>query len=292
MASSTINSPELTQEQVQKMLVQPLMAASVFLASGPRIFDTDGNQIRIPTLVGMDEPSWHGENELITEVDPDFGEITLLPSTMKSVKSLTRFSNELARQSVVALDSALRDRMVSDVAAKLDSAFFAGTGGTTAGTEPQGMLNWTGTTAIPNVGNLELDHLLDALGAAMASNVDASRCKWFMRSNTFIDIRKLKDTSGKYLVQPDPTQDALFRLFGIPVVVTNRIPEAAGSTVTTSVALADMSKVAVARDTAPSVKVLDQTFGQFDQQAIRVVARYDTKPMLPEAVVILRGVNA
>ncbi len=44
MALSTTNSPELTQEQVQKMLVAPLEAASTFLASGPRIFDTDGNQ--------------------------------------------------------------------------------------------------------------------------------------------------------------------------------------------------------------------------------------------------------
>ncbi len=275
MASSTQTAPELTQEQVQRMLVQPLMAASTFLASGPRIFDTDGNQIRIPTLVSMGSPNWHGENELITEIDPDFGEITLLPSGMKSVKSLTRFSNELARQSVVALDSALRDRMVTDVAAKLDSAFFAGTGGTPAGSEPQGMLSWSGTTAILNVGTLTLDHLLDALGQAMASNVEVGRCKWFMRSSTFIKIRKLKDNSNKYLVQPDPTQDALFRLFGIPVVVTNRIPEVAGTPITTSVVLCDMSKVAVARDTAPSVKILDQTFGNYDQQAIRVVASPD-----------------
>ena len=36
-----------------------------------------------------------------------------------------------------------------------------------------------------------------------------------------------------------------------------------------------MSKVAVARDTAPSVKILDQTFGNYDHQAIRVVARYE-----------------
>ena len=33
---------------------------------------------------------------------------TLLPSTMKTVKTITRFSNELARQSVVALDAALQ----------------------------------------------------------------------------------------------------------------------------------------------------------------------------------------
>jgi hypothetical protein len=37
-------------------------------------------------------PSWHGENELISEVDADWDEVTLLPSTRKSVKTLTRFS--------------------------------------------------------------------------------------------------------------------------------------------------------------------------------------------------------
>ncbi len=39
MASSTGTAAELTQEQVQRILVRPLGAASVFLAAGPRIFD-------------------------------------------------------------------------------------------------------------------------------------------------------------------------------------------------------------------------------------------------------------
>ena len=145
MPASTATAPELTAEQVQAILVQPLMAASVILAAGPRIFDTNGSQVRIPKLNTMDEPSWHGENELINQVEADFGEVTLLPSTMKSVKSLTRFSNELARQSVVALDAALRARMVRDVAHKLDNAFIAGTGGAPAGTEPLGLVNYAGT---------------------------------------------------------------------------------------------------------------------------------------------------
>jgi hypothetical protein len=36
MPSSTANAPELTMEQVQAILVLPLTAASVFLASTPR----------------------------------------------------------------------------------------------------------------------------------------------------------------------------------------------------------------------------------------------------------------
>jgi len=118
MPASTTTAPELTREQVQAILVQPLTAASVFLAAGPRIFDvTAAGPVRIPTLVGVTAPSWHGENELINKVEADFGEVVLLDG-IKSLKSLTRFSNELARSSIVALDAALRDRMVLDVAAR------------------------------------------------------------------------------------------------------------------------------------------------------------------------------
>lgn len=62
---------------------------------------------------------------------------------------------------------------------------------------------------------------------------------------------------------PDPTADGvfglfgLFGLFGIPVTVTNRIPIAGTTGNPSSVILADFSQIAVARDLAPSVKILD-----------------------------------
>lgn len=292
MASSTANSPELTAEQVQKILVEPLSAASVFLAAGPRIFDTNGSPVRVPKLLSMTDPSFHGENELINEVEPDFGEVTLLPSTMKSVKSITRFSNELARQSVVALDAALRDKMVRETAEKLDTAFISGSGAGAGTSTPLGMLSYAGVQAMPGIGAPSLDDLHDAVGLLFAANVDPTRCRWFMASRDFVGFRKLKDASNRYQMQPDPTQAGAFSLLGIGVTVTNRIPSNGGAgTNESSVVLADFSQIAVARDLAPSVKILDQTYGDWDQMAIRVVARYDAAPLNPQAVVVLRGVT-
>ena len=128
MAASTTTASELTAEQVLNLLVRPLEDASAFLAAGPRIFDTTG-PLRLPKLDAPEAPSWHGENELIDEVDQEFDEITLLPSTMKSVKSLTRYSNELARQSTVNLDQALKDRLVKDVADTMDAQLFSASAG-------------------------------------------------------------------------------------------------------------------------------------------------------------------
>lgn len=288
MPADTTTASELTAEQVQSILVRPLEDASVFLAAGPRIFDTDGSPIRIPKLGVTDAPSWHGENDEIDEVEQTFDEITLLPSTMKSVKTLTRYSNELARQSVIALDATLRERLVRGVADKLDQAFIAGTGGSPSGTEPVGLLNYVGTQDIPVNGVLELDDLVDAWGAALAANVNMASLRWWMRPETFTGLRKLKDGEDRYQLQPDPTADGVFRLFGAPVFVTSRIPDDDGST---SVVLADFSQIAVARDQSPTVKILDQTFGNFDQMAIRVTARYDAAPMNPEAIVILSDVD-
>lgn len=288
MALSTQTATELTAEQVQQMLIQPLSEASQFLAAGPRVFDTHG-ALRIPKAGDpIADPGWTGENEQIPERDADFDEILLLPESMKSVKVLTRYSNELARQSVVALDAALKDRLVAGVAAKIDTQFF-GAGGDGI-TTPKGLFNFSGIQTLDVDGDLNLDHLLTAWGMALAANVNMSALKWVMTPGDFVALRKVKDTSGQYLMQPDPTADGVFRLWGAPVIVTSRVPDTTGSTPTGRAALVDFSQIAVARDLAPSVKVLDQTFGDYDQQAIRVVARMDAAPLNPEAIVALTGI--
>jgi HK97 family phage major capsid protein len=286
--NSTTNATELVAEQVAQILIRPLESVSQFLAAGPRIIDTAG-PLRIPKLGGATAPAWHGQNEQITEVDPDFDEVNLLPSTMKSIKTLTRYSNELARQSVIALDSALKERLVKDVADTMDAQLFSASGDGT--TKPKGLFAYSGTQTVAVGGALTLDHLLDAQGKAMAANVNMDATKWVLRSREFIALRKVKDTTGRYLIEPDVHIAGQYRLFGVPVLVTNRVPDTTGGTPTGRAALVDFSQIVVARDLAPSVKILSETFGDFDQQAIRVVMRLDAAPVNPEAIVTLTGIT-
>lgn len=289
MAASTVTAPELTAEQVQHILIAPLEQESRFLAAGPRIFDSAG-PVRIPKLGGpIADPGWTGENEQIPERDVSFDEVTLLPSTMKSVKVLTRFSNELARQSVVSLDAALKDRLVRDVAAKLDAQLFsAGGDGITT---PRGIFAYAGTQTVAVGGALTLDHLLDAEGKALAANVNPAGMRWVMTSRELVKLRKVKATDGNYIIQPDVTAAGGYALFGHGVIVTSRVPDTTGATPTGRAALVDFSQIAVARDQAPSVKILDQTYADFDQMALRVTARYDAAPLNAEAVVVLSGIT-
>lgn len=288
MALSSTNSPELVQETVSNILVKPLEAASLFLAAGPRIIDTAG-PVRIPKLGVSTAPSFIGQNELIPEGEASFDEIGLLPSTMKAIKTLTKFSNELARQSVVSLDVALREKLVTDVAAAMDAQLFSASGDGI--TTPKGLFAYSGVQSIAVGGALTLDHLLDAQGLSMGANANLEASKWVVTSADFIAMRKLKDTQGRYQLQADPTQAGKFLLFGLPVIVTNRIPNTTGGTPTGRAALVDFSQITVARDVAPAVTVLDQTFGDYDQQAIRVVYRVDAAPVNPAAIVTLTGIS-
>jgi HK97 family phage major capsid protein len=273
MATGTYTVPELTAEQVQRILVKPLEDRSVFLLNGM-----------------TQAPTWVGENEEIPDTaELDTKEMTLMPPGMKSIKIISRFSNELARQSIVDLSVVLKDRLVSDVANTLDQALLTSADAT--GLVPRGLLFYEGTQQMPAIGTLGLDDLHDAIGMMLSANVDVSRVRWFMRHEVFVHLRKLKDGNDRYQLQPDPTSVGGYTLLGIPVTVTDRLPLATGTPDSSAVVLADFSTIAVARDLAPSVTVLPELFAKTDQIGIRVITRYDAKPMLPEGILIMRGVT-
>jgi HK97 family phage major capsid protein len=277
MPESIAANPQLTAEQVVSILVQPLEKASVVLAAGPRIFDSHGDPLRIPKLTAWsDEPGFIAENEEIGDVDATTDELVLLPSSLKSVKVLTKISNELARHSVVNIANALRDSLVRRVAGVLDDAFLTGDGTSDTVT---GLVEQAGVlTGDLDLAAGDLDWAHDAIGLQLAEEVTPNR--WFFNSADFVALRKLKDGNDRYYVQPDVTQAASYSLLGIPIVVTNRLTTGTGL-------LVDMNMVAVGRDLAPSVTLLTETFAANDQLGIRVVARYDIGLLHPEGVVVL-----
>lgn len=277
----------LIQSQVASLLVQPLEQASTFLASGPVIIDSS-DSVRVPRIVNGVTAGFVAEGDQISDGNVAFDEVTLLPSTLKSLKVLVRVSNELIRQSVVGLDAVLQQRLVADVGNALDAALWDGAG--TSNTI-KGILRATGIAT----GTLDLtdaDSLIDGMATAQGNKVNPTH--WVMSSSTFAALRKLKiaepgATSDQdfrqYLFDPSGIQGGTaFRLFGLPVVVTDNIPAVSTKN---RVALVDFSKVVVARDVDAQVKILDQTWGDYDSVGIRVVTRYDTALLQAKAVTLL-----
>ena len=276
----TSGNSTLIQSQVASLLVQPLEQASTFLAASPVVLDSS-SPVRVPRIANGVTAGFIAEGSQISDGDVAFDEVTLLPSTLKGLKVLVKLSNELIRTSVVGLESVLQTRLVTDVANALDAALWDGTGSSNT---IKGILRASGIAT----GTLDLtdpDSLIDGLAAAQGNKVTPSH--WVMTSASFAALRKLKvgETDARYLFDPATIQNGTeLRLLGLPVILTDNIPAVSTKN---RVALVDFSKVVVARDVNAEVKILDQTFGDYDSIGIRVVSRWDTALLQAKAVTLL-----
>ena len=285
---------ELTSEQVARILVNPLQARSVVLAAGPRVFDSQGDPLSIPKLAPMSAVGMTAENVTVPESDPVFSEVTLLPSTLKSFKRGYRISNELVRHSVLAIATVMGQAIVERTALEIDAAMLTGTGAANTITGFTSMAGTSGVTlgasVVPTV-----DNLLDAQGSLLAANASLDTAAWFGHPDMFTRLRKIREGSGTgtYMLMNGDAGIAegtvtgpgtTFRLLGVPVRVSTQVP---GAQAGGKLILADMNQVAVGRDTAPSLGVFTETFADSDQLYLRVVARYDIKPLNAAGVYII-----
>lgn len=274
MVNSTTTANHLIEDQVSSMLVEPLEAASVVLAAGPTVFNSS-EPLRIKKLTSGFTPSWVGENELIPDGgEAGFDEISLMPTDRKSIKTITRVSNELIRQAKTGVSTILQQRIVKDVANMLDDALLAGDGVDHTIT---GILNQPEVTTTAHAVD-DPDSFLDAL--ALAASKEVTPTKFILNGTDFYTLRKIKDGNGRYILQQDVAGEAQYRLHGTPVTVSNKMP--AGKAI-----LADMKEIAVVRDIDPKITILSERYAEYDQVGIRVTTRYDLGLIRPEGVIIL-----
>lgn len=276
MVNNTNTQNALIKDQVANILVKPLESASVMLGAGATIYNSAA-PIRIPRLDSSGPVGFVGEGEQIPD---DYtmatSEINLMPSDRKSIKTITRITNELVRQAQTGVTQVLQQRIVEDVRHKLDDALIDGDGLDNTIT---GLFNQPGTQTSP----LDLsdpDSLLDALAVATASEVTPNR--WILNATDFFTLRKVKDGDGRYLIQETLQEGVQYTLFGIPVTVSNKVPAGKG-------ALLDMSEVAIVRDIDPQITILTEKYADTDETGIRVVTRYDLGLIRPEGVIILES---
>lgn len=274
MVNSTTTAHQLIEDQVKGILVEPLEAASVVLAAGPTVFNSS-EPLRIKTLEDGFAPGWVGENEQIPDGgEADFGEISLMPTSRKSIKSIIRVSNELIRQSTVGVSATLQARLVKDVANALDDALLAGDGSNDTVT---GLLNQPGVQTAP-MSLDDTDPFLDALAHMAANEVTPTR--FILNGSDFFELRKIRDNNGRYILQGGPAEGTAYRLFETPVTVSNKLPRGKGI-------LANMADVAVVRDIDPQVTILNERYAEFDQVGVRVKTRYDLGLLRTDSVLLL-----
>lgn len=279
MVNNTTSQNALIKDQVQNILVKPLESASVMLGSGATIFNSSA-PLKLPRLDSSGTVGFVGEGEKIPDgYTAGFSEIALMPSDRKSIKAITRVTNELVRQASTGITTVLQTRIVEDVRHKLDDALLNGDG---ADDTITGLFNQPGTQTIAfDMG--DPDTFLDAMAMATAAEVNPTH--WMLNATDFFALRKVKDGNGRYLIQETLQEGVRYTLFGIPVIVSNKIEAGKG-------ALLDMKEVAIVRDIDPQITILTEKYADTDEIGIRVVTRYDLGLIRPEGVIILDAAPA
>jgi HK97 family phage major capsid protein len=275
--ANTISNSTLTQDQVERLLIYPLQERSTYMAQGFPVFTSNGEPIKLPSLTSFGTATFVAQGTAIPVVTASTSEVELLPNTVQSIKVIARMSNELVRQAVVNVESAFSRKLVDDVSKVLDEAMWAG--GTATAGSPVGMANFpnsvnAGTAAGTAISS---DTLFDIEELGFENNLAMDAARWAMSPKTFTRIRKLTDNYGQKVLAPSLAVGAPPTLLGHPYTVTTHVPDSA-------LLLFDPTQIAVGLDQRASITLLDQTYAAFDEVAIRVTARYDTKPMNANAV--------
>ena len=267
--------------ELSKSLVGPLQERSTFLSlPGLTIIDTSA-PLRIPVAASTAPSSaFVAPGVQITDSNVAVTELPLMPSERTSLKTLTKVSNELIRQSALSLESVLTQRIVEDQALVLDAALWNGVG---TSNSIKGVLKVSGIATTTDANLLtDPDVLIDALAAMAEQFVTPSVL--VMRPTTLAALRKIKTsaTDKRYVFDPSNAFAATGQsLFGISVVTTTNVP-------TNTVAAVDTSRVIVARDLDSSVTPLTDTFGDYDTIALRAVSRFDVVLTTPKAVSLIK----
>jgi HK97 family phage major capsid protein len=277
----------LVPDQYVNSWFDMLRASSVVLSAGPVIIEATSDTVRIPRVSAGTTVGMVAENAAITPADPTFAEVSLTP---KKAAAFTLCSNEALEDSSPSVREVLARDHIAQLGIYLDSQFL-GVAGTGAGNNMRGLKNFTGATST-SAGALNLDDIADALGRLEVSNAAGSRLAIFMAPRDWAHLRKLKDTSNKFLLSPDPTQDSVKRLFGIPVYISSQIPtNLGGGTNESWIVVADMNQVAIAQRKAITVEYSTQYAFNADQTAVRTLARYDIAPINVAGVEVLTAVT-
>lgn len=228
--------------------------------------------MKIPTLTNRPIVTWTQENSVKNTTTAAFNEATL---TVKKMAAILYASDELIEDSTeIDVVKFIINLFSEVIGLEEDKVITAGNGTT----QPQGYATAGTNGTVTCSGNLDFDDLTDleyALPAKYGRNA-----KFYAHRNNIREMRKIKDSNGRYLWQDStaPGQPGTFH--GYPVIEDNNLGE-------DKIFFGDLKMAYWLGDRkSMTVKISNDTETAFtrDQTAIRVVERIAGNLILPNAI--------
>lgn len=166
------------------------------------------------------------ENTQASEQDVTLGTKTLGSYLYHS--KLVRVSIQLLQQSAFDVDTFLARKLGERVGRAQAVHWATGTGSS----QPQGLVTGaaTGKTAASATA-ITADELLDLVASVDPAYLEEpGAVAWIMNVTTLTQLRKLKDSNGHYLIEPNPQAGAPFAIFGYPVQIDQALASPATGT--------------------------------------------------------------
>lgn len=200
-----------------------------------------------------------------TELTADSGKFASIDLSGYLAGALTLIGKSVVNNAIVDVVSFVIDQMSEEIAIFLEKELLAGTGSNTA----TGALSTTNTLKAGSTTKITTDNLV-ALQTKVKQVYQAKAC-WTMHPETFLEVKKLKDSNGRYLLQDDLTQEIPYRLLGKPVYLSDNMPTIASGA--KPVLYGDYTGLSVNMRENVQIQVLNEKYAT--QHAVGVVAWFE-----------------
>ena len=270
----TTSGGGLTPTSFWSQLQRHMVDSSAILSAGATVIQTtSGETLKVPKSTAFSSAAIISEGGTITESDPTLATVSLgaykygfsVQISHELVED-TSFDvlGYLAEQSGIALGNAFGAHAITGTGTGQPSGVV--TGATVGVTGPTGTSTSFGTHTTAGQG---ADLLLDLYGSLAEPYARSASAAWLMRNATFTTIRKLRDSTGRYIVTSDVPagSGAAGMLLGRPVYLDPNVAAMAANA--KSVIFGDMSRYWVR-----------QVNGiRFERRRLRVPERPDHLPV-------------
>lgn len=214
-----------------------------------------------------------------TELTADAGKFTSIDLTGYLAGALTLVGKSVINNSEIDVLNFIVTEMSKEITLWLEKVLLASTTvvDSVAGTSVSGALATTTTTTLTSTSNITADDLI-SVQSSIKTPYQANAC-WTMSPATFTAIRKLKDSTGQYLLQtaPNIVGGFPFMLLGKPVYLSDNMPTVAAGA--KPILYGDYSGLAVNMRQQIEMQVLNEKYATMHAIGINAWFEFDSKVM-------------
>lgn len=206
-----------------------------------------------------------GYQSEFTDITADSGAFSSVDLSGYLAGALTLIGRSVINNATVPVTDFIVNQMAEEIAIWIEKELLTGSGSSAA----TGALTTTTTLTTAASTAITADELI-SLQAKIKQAYQGNAC-WTMHPDTFVAIKKLKDSNNRYLLQDDYSSEFPYRILGKPVYLSDNMPAVAASA--KAVLYGDYSGLSVNFRENISIEILREKYAT--QHAIGVVGWFE-----------------